>query len=88
MNDGIWIALIIGAVVAAVVFVLRGNIQKFRLRADKKGVDAEVGTHEKTMQEISDIEQNGKNHSIATARGDTHIRNVKQSGESCKINVK
>jgi len=89
MSDTVIIASVIALAVIIVAFIFRGSMLKsFKLKAGKEGLNAEIETHEKPIQEISGNTLKGTKNIMQVGRSDAHVRNNLLNGEEQKLKVK
>jgi FtsZ-interacting cell division protein ZipA len=104
MSDTVIIVLIVAIAVIIVLVLFRNQLKRFGIRADEKGIQAELetqdrsegssatgqppGTQKRAGVRISGTTQAGRDNVVEVSRDDVEIENVKQLGESQQIRVK
>jgi hypothetical protein len=98
MSETTWIVLIVTAAVIVVLWMFRGTLSRFFLRANRDGVEAELQTRESEGTpsapspapgvNISGNRQLGKDNEIAVGRDNVNVSDNLQAGEEQSIDVK
>ena len=101
MNSTVWIVLIVAAAVIVILYMFRGTLSRFFLKANKEGLEAELETREPTDAtsasagkgvsghsiNISGNRQIGRDNEIAVERPGVNIIDNLQVGDEQTIQV-
>jgi hypothetical protein len=95
MNDTVLTVLIVAVAVIVVLFMFRRQLSRFFLRADKKGLEARLETHNPgAIAKRSDSitikgnQQVGADNAIAIERSNVNMADNLQLGERQRITVR
>jgi hypothetical protein len=98
VSETVWIVLIIAVAVIVVLYMFRGALASFFLKATQEGFEAGLETREQPPSDdqaehspadvnVSDTWQIGRKNKIAVGRSDTNVSKSRQIGEEQEITV-
>lgn len=99
MDNSVWIVLIVAVAVIVVLYMFRGALSKFFLKANRNGVEAGLETREMPSSgmpdtnsphkvNISGNKQIGAEQKINVAQSDVNVSDNLQAGRKQSIDVK
>lgn len=97
MSYSVETALIIAGTVVLVIFLLRGSLKRFSIKANQKSVEGRIETHAPDAKSggapaahgvvVRGNRQVGTNQKIEVRRGDAQVSDNVQAGKDQKIDI-